>query len=128
MGPHFAERLAVQKGLLPEAGLILNEGERVFHFLKEEEKNLRKDMVLACFMHSPLPEAVILWLLKTRASVSVKQVREFSTFPMLDSLDAYLITFLDSELDIIVCKKFREEIESPAAENINLIRGLLRKK
>lgn len=124
----LAEKSAVEKKLLPEKGFILQEGERIFSFLAEAEKNLRNDMSLACFMHSPLPEAAILWLLKDKVSTTVKEIRGFSTFAMLDYLDSYLMVFREGKLDIVVHKKYREKVESPAAENVKLIRHLLQKK
>lgn len=124
----LVEKLAVKQKLLPEEGFILSEGERIFNFLAEAEKDLKDDMSLACFMHSPLPEAVILWLLKNKVSTTVKQMRDFSTFAMLDHLDAYLIVFREGRLDIVVHKKYTEKVESPAAENVKTIRHLLQKK
>lgn len=124
----LAEEAALERGLLPEKGFILEEGERIFNFLAESEKSLRPDATLACFMHSPLPEAVILWALKSKSSFSVKQVRPFTTFSMLDYLDAYIMIFREGELDVVMHKKYKEKVESPAAENIKLIRSLLQKR
>lgn len=114
-----AEEEAVKKGALCEKGFVLSEGERVFRFIAEIEKNLKDEMVMLCLMHSPLPEAVILWLLKNKTNPAVGKIRTPDTLSTLNYLDAYVIIFHEGEVHrVIHCKyeeKVREGLEREAA-------------
>lgn len=106
-----AEAAALSNGKAElQEGFILQEGERVFSFISQEEKKLRDQDVMFCIMHSPLPESVVLWLWKSKVTSIVARAKPLAEIRTLRCLDAYILFFCQSQIDRVTYVKNGEKI------------------
>lgn len=105
-----AETAVLQNGALLKNGFVLSEGERIFSFISQEEQKLKDGDIMFCIMHSPLSEAVVLWLWKSKVTSLVARAKTPADIRTLGYLDAFVLFFGEGEVTRVIIFRCQEKI------------------
>jgi len=114
----------LKEGTALKEGFMATEGERIFSFISQKEQELKDQDVMFCIMHSPLPEAVVLWLWKHKTNSIVAKTKTLADIRMLDYLDAFILFFREGQIVSVYKAGLREKVaEKLREEALKMKRG-----
>jgi len=111
-----AEEVAVKAGKVPPH-FLHNEGLRMFSAITKVVAEVEDGSMVVCVMHSPLIEAVVLYVWGSIAQPSFQTLRPLKEIEFLEHLDHYMLLFRGSVCRYVVWRSHDEKIKAKRGAN-----------